>query len=97
MLEVCEPRQSLTIAFDSRMDTAKCEEMSDKVRAALAGCGGPVVFDLRGVEFVASAFLRLCIYGQQQAGAHGFRVVNVAPFVKRVFKIAGLDAMLGDE
>jgi anti-anti-sigma factor len=97
MLQVCEPQDRLTLAFDARMDTAKCEQVNAQVRAAVTAPGKPVVFDLNGVEFVSSAFLSLCIFAHQQAGGHGFRVVNVGPFVKRVFKIAGLDRMLGDE
>lgn len=65
------------------------------MRAAVTAPALPVVFDLEGVDFVASAFLRLCIFGLKQAGGHGFQVVNVGPCIKRVFKIAGLNAMLG--
>ena len=64
---------------------------------AVTGASTPVIFDLDGVDFVSSAFLRLCIYAQRQAGDHGFQIVHVGPYVKRVFKIAGLDAMLKAE
>jgi anti-anti-sigma factor len=79
------------------MDTAKCAEIETEVRTAVTGASTPVVFDIDGVDFISSAFLRFCIYAQQQAGDHGFQIVNVRPYVKRVFKIAGLDAMLKAE
>jgi anti-anti-sigma factor len=97
MLPSCEPQEKLVIRFEGSMDTAKCATIETEVRTAVSGPGTPVVFDLEGVDFISSAFLRLCIYGQQQAGDHGFQIVNVGPYVKRVFKIAGLDAMLKAE
>lgn len=94
MLPSCEPQETLLIRFEGSMDSAKCAKVEAQVRAALRQPDAPVVFDLDGVDFISSAFLRFCIYGLQQAGAHGFQIVNVGPNIKRVFKIAGLDAML---
>jgi anti-anti-sigma factor len=94
MLQSCEPREELVIRFKGRLDSAKCAEIETEVRRTLAMASKALAFDLEEVDFVSSAFLRLCICGQQQAGSLGFRVINVAPYVKRVFKIAGLDAML---
>jgi anti-anti-sigma factor len=79
------------------MDSAKCAEMESEVLAALTGSNTAIVFDLEEVDFISSAFLRLCIHGQREARDHGFHVVNVGPYIKRVFKIAGLDAMLATE
>jgi anti-anti-sigma factor len=94
MLPVCEPQDKLVIQFKGSMDTAKCAQIEGDMRAAVASPNAPIVFDLSGVNFVSSSFLRLCIYAYQQARHHGFQVVNVSPSVTRVFKIAGLDAML---
>jgi anti-anti-sigma factor len=80
--------------FTGRLDTAKCAQIEPDLRALLARVEGPVVFDLDGVEFVSSAFLRLCIYAHRNAGDHGFEIINAAPPIKKVFKIAGLDTML---
>jgi anti-anti-sigma factor len=79
------------------MDTAKCAQIEMEVRTVVTQPSTPVVFDLDGVAFISSAFLRFCIYAQQQAGDHGFQIVNVGSSVKRVFKIAGLNAMLKAE
>jgi len=97
MLPSCEPQQAIEFKFEGRMDTARCAKIEGDLRAALHGAVAPVVFDLEGVEFVSSGFLRLCVYAYQQAGGRGFRVVHAAPTVKRVFKIAGLDVMLQEE
>ena len=94
MASTSELEGLLVVRFEGRMDTARCDEMSADVRAALAEPRRPVVFDLDGVDFVSSAFLRLCVYAFRQAGEHGFQIVNTGPLVKRVFKIAALDNML---
>ncbi len=92
MLSTCEHDRVL-IRFTGRLDTARCEELAGEVRAAVTAPTTPVEFDLARVDFVASAFLRLCIYAYQQAGAHGFQISNATPTIKRVFKIAGMDKM----
>lgn len=94
MTPTCTSEDRLVIGFAGRMDTARCARVEPDVRAAVTRTARPVVFDLAGVEFISSSFLRLCIYALQQAGEHGFHVVHAGPSVKRVFKIAGLDAML---
>jgi anti-anti-sigma factor len=94
---MCEAQPNVAVEFDGRLDTATCASIEAEVRARVTAPGAPVVFDLCRVDFVSSAFLRLCIYAQQQAGDWGFRIVNAGPCIKRVFKIAGLDVMLSDE
>jgi anti-anti-sigma factor len=89
----CESPDRLLIRFEGRLDTARCAEIGDELRAAVTAPAGPVVFDLQQVDFISSAFLRLCIFAHQQAGNHGFQVSHACPTIKRVLKIAGLDAM----
>jgi anti-anti-sigma factor len=97
MLQACKPQNALVIQFKGSMDTAACAQIDDDVRASVAGSNAPVVFDLNSVDFVSSSFLRLCVYAHQEGREHGFQVIHVSPFVKRVFKIAGLDFMLNGE
>ena len=53
-----------------------------------------MVFNLAGVDFVASAFLRLCLVVQQKAAGNPLTLVNVSPPIKKVFKIAGLGTLV---
>lgn len=76
------------------MDTVACEQMEPELQASLGDGDGAVVLDLAGVKFVSSAFLGLCVRAYQKASKQGFEVINVAPTIKRVFKIAGLEQML---
>jgi len=54
----------------------------------------PVVFDLEKVNYVASAFLRICIKVAKDVGAKDLEIIHTCPHVKKVFKIAGLDRQL---
>jgi len=96
MLNACQTTKETRIEFEGQMDTVRCEELETDVRCAVAQSSMTVVFDLAQVDFVSSSFLRLCLTVRQQAGGRGFRIVNVCPPVKRVFKIAGLDMLLAD-
>ena len=84
----------LVCSFQGPLDTAKCQAMEAEVLARVQEAQSPVVFDLQGVEYVASAFLRLCLMVSKQVGLERFSVVNVHPFVKKVLMIANLSAFL---
>lgn len=94
MLPECPTDERLVIHFAGKLDTATCQDLEADLQNRLNGSGAAVVFDLTEVDFVCSWFLRLCIHASQKAGPGGFEVINVSPSIKKVFKIAGLDAML---
>lgn len=94
MLPECLSDERLVIRFTGKLDTATCQELEADLQNRLTGSGVTVVFDLAGVDFVCSWFLRLCIHASRNAGSGGFEVIHVSPSIKKVFKIAGLDAML---
>ena len=85
----------LNISFEGRMDTATCSGIEKDVGVEIEKAGKPVIFDLAGVDFVSSAFLRICILAAKTAATGKFQVVNAAPQIKKVFKIAGMDQFLG--
>jgi hypothetical protein len=51
----------LICAFSGQMDTLTTASLTSEVTARAAEASGPVVFDLAEVEYVSSAFLRLCL------------------------------------
>jgi anti-anti-sigma factor len=53
-----------------------------------------IVFDLEGVTYVASAFLRLCVSAAGKIERGRFSVINTDPQIMKVYKIAGLDSAL---
>lgn len=79
--------------FDGRQDTVSCNAIAEEFKTHLAEFeeknGSEIVFDMTGVDYVASSFLRFCV-NAAKLGKDGFKVVNVTHPVKKVFKIAGL-------
>lgn len=75
--------------FASFMDTAKCLEAEKDIMKAIEGAE-KIIFNLNGVDYVASSFLRICTKVSDKVKAGNFSMINVTPTVKRVFKIAGL-------
>lgn len=84
----------LTFCFEGRMDTATCSSVEAEVGGQVDKADGAVAFDLKAVDFVSSAFLRICISAAKKKGAGKFQVVNAAPQIKKVFKIAGMDQLV---
>jgi anti-sigma B factor antagonist len=80
----------LRVTFSGRLDTQSCKEMTAQIDKELGAGATAVAFDLAQVNYVCSAFLRICISAAKLKGA-GFSVVNVTPQVMAVFKMAGLD------
>jgi len=75
--------------FLGRMDTTRCVE-AEKIVMDSIDAAEVIVFDLDGVEYIASSFLRLCGKASHKVVDGNFSIVNVTPSVKKVFKIAGL-------
>jgi stage II sporulation protein AA (anti-sigma F factor antagonist) len=84
------------LKFEHRMDTATCSGIENEVLAQIEKARAPVVFDIGKVDFVSSAFLRICIMAAKKAGDGNFHVANAAPQIKKVFKIAGMDQFLAE-
>ncbi len=87
----------LIIAFESRVDTNVCRSIEPELTARLENWQGPIVFDLDGVEYVSSAFLRLVLQAIRHAGAENFSFTRVEPTIKLVLKTAGLDEHIAED
>ncbi len=83
------PDGKIICKFIGRMDTTKCTDAEKEVMGKIDGADN-VIFDLDGVEYIASSFLRLCGKASHKVSTGKFSIVNVTPAVKKVFKIAGL-------
>ncbi len=94
MVQSTQKDGSLEFRFSGRLDTMECSRLEGEVTREAQAAGQPVVFDLAGVDFVASAFLRLCLMVHQKAPGNRLTLVNVSPPIKKVFKIAGLDQLV---
>jgi anti-anti-sigma factor len=76
--------------FDQIMNTTKCIEAEKKIMNSIK-TGNEIIFDLIGVEYISSSFLRLCGKASYRVNSENFFIINTTPSVKKVFKIAGLD------
>ena len=83
--------RELICSFHERLDTLACSEIEEKLIEMINESQKKVIFDLQGIEYIASAFLRICIKTGKIKGTENFSIVNVTPTVKKVFKIADLD------
>jgi anti-anti-sigma factor len=87
-----------TLSFKGRMDTLAVAKVTELIQAE-PGLQNPekennLVFDLKDVDYVASSFIRICLTHAKKEGAGRFSIINCQPFVKKTFKISGLDEIL---
>jgi anti-anti-sigma factor len=80
------------VLMSGRLDATQC----DAALAFLAGHERPEVIDLGGLEYVASAGLRVFLLTQKRLRAAGgsLRLVNVSGPVHDIFRYAGFDQIL---
>lgn len=94
-----QEQQTLLCRFDGRMDTIMSSMVTEKFTAELNGHKDRakslrIVFDLGGVDYVASSFLRLSLVAAKAVAKGNFSIINTDPQVLKIFKIAGLSSML---
>jgi anti-anti-sigma factor len=94
-----EETQTLLCRFDGRMDTVMSGTVAAEFNAKLNGQKGKterlrIIFDLKGVDYVASSFLRLSLVAAKSVRKSNFSIINAEPQVLKVFKIAGLASLL---
>ncbi|MDD4004549.1 MAG: STAS domain-containing protein [Elusimicrobiaceae bacterium] len=94
MIQFKTQNGKLVCTFPSRVETTVCQQYQHDVENEVLASSGPVVFDLRDTEYICSAFLRICLAAVQKLGKDRFEVVNTAPFVQKVFHLAGLDSLV---
>lgn len=94
--DITDTTNGRTLAFQGRLDSAACAGLHARVLEQIADvqAGQSLRFDLAGSDFVASAFLRLCVIAARELGRERFAVTNLAPLVREVFTMAGLDRHL---
>lgn len=86
--------EGLIFEFPSKLDTDYSfkieEELFDKINTTKQ----PIVFDFINVEYICSAFLRICLRSGKHAGQERFSIINAGPTIFKVFQISGFDSIL---
>lgn len=103
MLQFTFDPQNTTLCciFDGRMDSVASMEAEKVLTTKLASATKEipadklkVVFDLGSVNYIASAFMRVCIQTAKIVSREKFAVRRTSPFVMKIFVMAGLDKEL---
>ena len=93
-----EESKVMTAVFSGRLDTLAVQRFSEMIQINLSVKDGQtqdkIVFDLSEVEYISSSFIRICVSVAKQAGAGQFSIAHCQPFIKKTFKISGLDDIL---
>ena len=90
MVEYQEENGALVCLLPGNLDTAACKELGPDLLSHVEKTQLPVVFDMNHVEFVASAFLSLCLTAARHTGSENFRFRAVKPLVRRVLDVTGI-------
>jgi len=74
----------LRLRIRGSLNTPKCLEVEQELYARIRADKLPVIFDLRDVDFIASAFLRICLTVYKEVGQDRLTIVNLQPAVLTV-------------
>lgn len=94
MFELEKSDDRYVFTFAPKLDTAACNGKEKDMLNVLGDYKGRVDFNLSGVDYVSSYFLRICTTVVQHVDDNNLKIQNASPMVKKVFKIAGFDKMI---
>jgi anti-anti-sigma factor len=95
-------KDQLVYTFSGHISGAVCEGLSTNIDQHLTQIkenrADPeqlqVIFDLKEVSYIASSYIRICMSTAKKLKPGNFSIINCNPFIKKTFKIAGLDDIL---
>jgi anti-sigma B factor antagonist len=87
---------TLTLSIAGRLDTITSVELSNELDKIFAEGAFDIVFDLKGLDYVSSAGLRVFLVAQKQATSKGTKLelTGVSDTVKEVLDITGFSSIL---
>lgn len=91
-MEIRELDGKLVCTLVGHFDTVQSQKLEELLKARLSPPQA-VVFEMQDVTYVCSAFLRVCVYVAKTVGAQSFALLDLAPPIRRVFKMAGLSTL----
>ena len=94
IMKFSETGDTLYCSFADRLDGFVCSEVEHELVSRTTEFKNErtnvrLIFDLSGVVFVSSAFLRLCLMHLKAFGKDCFFVTNVSDELHKVFHISG--------
>ena len=92
----------LMCTFSGHISGLVCDELATKIESQLLQIKESgnnldqlqVAFDLTEVSYIASSYIRICMNTAKKMKPGNFSIINCNPFIKKTFKVAGLDELL---
>lgn len=94
MMNFQESEKNLTVRFSERMDTYKSQEVENELKSKIDASLKQIVFDLEGVMYISSYFLRICFDTLKKVGKERFSFKNVRADIKKVLDISGIHNLM---
>ena len=84
----------LTIVLKGRLDTNSSPKLDNTLRAELSGVT-ELIFDMKNLDYISSAGLRVLLAAQKIMNGQGIMIVrDVNPMVMEIFEVTGFDSIL---
>lgn len=85
---------NLTIALSGRLDTTTAPELEKELKGSLDGVTA-LIMDLKEMEYISSAGLRVLLSAQKTMNKQGRMVIkNASDEVKEIFDVTGFSDIL---
>ena len=100
--EFIEDEKRLICHLRGRLGADNCNQIDQAIQDKLIEINATFAVDedpgltmnLREVDYIASAFIRICLSNAKKLKEGAFSVTHTSPVIKKTFKIAGLDEIL---
>ena len=84
----------LTVALEGRLDTTTAPELETALKPALNGIT-ELVLDLKGLEYISSAGLRVLLSAQKTMNRQGeMKIAHVNDTIMEIFEVTGFSDIL---
>ncbi len=81
----------LICQFDGRLDSVVSEIIEDDLLNHVLDASCATVFDFKNVDYVSSAFLRICVKAARITPSMKVDIINASPEIKEVYEMTGLE------
>ena len=88
---------TLTVQISGRLDASNAAELTKELNTSLNGVKD-LILDFNGLEYVASAGLRVLLTAQKRMNKQGsMKVKNISQEIREIFEVTGFDELLNIE
>lgn len=96
-IEIKRIIEDTIIEVSGRLDTITAPELEKAIAEDIDGTKN-LVLDIKGIEYISSAGLRVLLAAQKKISKNGLmKVINVCPEVMEIFEITGFIDILNIE